>query len=493
MRSAGILMPITSLPSDYGVGTMGKEAYDFVDFLVKAKQSYWQILPICPTGYGDSPYQSFSTFAGNPYWIDLDLLNEEGYLEKEEYVSIDFGNDEEKVNYGLLYENRFDVLKKAVFRMVDNEWEDFEKFCRKNEDWLEDYALFMVLKNRYHGKAWLNWPKALRNREQASLDKIWDKENSNILFYQGVQYLFFKQFKNLKEYANKNGIKIIGDLPIYVALDSSDVWSNPSLFVLDENLKPVEVAGCPPDAFTEDGQLWGNPLYRWDEMKKDNYSWWIKRVSYLENVYDVLRLDHFRGFESYYAIPFGNKNAKIGRWIKGPGLDFINEIKKNVSGLEIIAEDLGYLDQAVIDMLNGSGFAGMKVVEFGFDGEGFDSGYLPHNFPVHCVAYLGTHDNDTFVGWYNSLDKKIKQKAKDYLRLSGKDYYFEACCYLWSTVSELTIVQLQDILGLDSSARINEPSTLGKNWLWRLKKNVLNDSLAKKIAKEMVVYDRERK
>jgi len=489
-RAAGILLPLTSLPSPYGIGTMGKEAYKFIDFLTNSKQAYWQILPISPTGYGDSPYQSFSAFAGNPYWIDLDLLNKEGYLHPSEYRSIDWGSG--NINYGLLYEKRFTVLKKAVKRMLEKEANEFNDFCNKHSYWLEDYSLFMVIKNIYEDKQWSLWPEELRLHKQEELETIKLNYVEELNFYKGVQYLFFKQWFNLKEYANGKGVEIIGDAPIYVALDSCDVWANPCLFDLDENLTPKEVAGCPPDGFNEDGQLWGNPLYKWDVMKEDDYTWWRKRLVHLQEVYDVIRLDHFRGFEAYYAIPYGDSNAKRGRWIKGPACDLFESLFRDVDKEKLIAEDLGFLTEEVYEMIDRLGVPGMRVLEFGFY-DGYSGDYLPHNFIKNCIAYIGTHDNDTFRGWFFNEGKHIKKRVINYLRLKDKSidqYSFEACIALWASCANLVIIQMQDLLNLGSESRINYPATLGNNWCWRMDKSV-DSKLAKKLSKYMEVYDRE--
>ena len=369
-------MPISSLPSPYGIGTMGKSARKFVDFLVKGGQTYWQILPICPTSYGDSPYQSFSSFAGNPYFIDLDILCKENLLKKKECESFDWGTSEEYIDYGTMYVSRYALLHKAYARFVKNMPEDFSSFCEAEKDWLEDYTLFMALKDANDGKAWAEWDEKLRVRDAAALDEARKKYAEDIEFYKMLQYLFFKQWRELKAYANENGIEIIGDVPIYVAGDSADVWANPKQFYLDEDLNPIEVAGCPPDGFSADGQLWGNPLFRWDEMKKDNYAWWTKRIKAMSELYDIIRIDHFRGFDSYYAIPAKDKTAKNGKWKQGPGMDLFNQLEKKLGKLPIIVEDLGFLTDSVRKLLKDSGFPGMKVIQFAFDSrEGSD--YLP--------------------------------------------------------------------------------------------------------------------
>ena len=476
MRSSGILMPIFSLPSPYGIGTLGAEGYRFVDFLKKAKQSYWQILPLGPTSYGDSPYQSFSSYAGNPYFIDLDLLINEGLLTREEANSADFGGDNFKIDYEKLYFGRFTLLKKAFSRFEPTA--EYEAFCEENADWLESYATFMALKEQNGGKAWNQW-------ESEALES--DKE---LLFHKFLQFKFFSQWQSLKNYANENGIKIIGDLPIYVAFDSADVWANKEQFLLKDN-KPTLVAGCPPDAFCEDGQLWGNPLYDWKKMKADGYSFWKTRLGAALKIYDVMRIDHFRGFESYYAIPSGDKTAKNGKWLKGPDIAFFNEMKKHFgSDLPIIAEDLGFLTHAVYKMLTKSGFPGMKVLQFAFDSRE-ENDYLPHNYTKHCVVYTGTHDNDTIMGWTNTAPPSDIKQAEKYLNCKADNgFNFAMIRAAMASVADTSIIMMPDLLGLGSEARINAPATLGDNWLWRIDGVCINDWLAKIVADLTEIYGR---
>lgn len=490
MRTSGVLMPISSLPSEYGIGTMGKEAKRFVDFLAKGGQRYWQILPICPTSYGDSPYQSFSSFAGNPYFIDLELLCEEGLLRKEECDAITWCEREDSVDYPTLYENRYGLLKKAYQRFCGNIPEDFLDFCEQQALWLEDYALFMALKDANAGASWLTWDDDLKMRDAKAIEKAKIAYTEDIRFYRMLQYLFFKQWKELKDYANAHNIFIIGDVPIYVALDSADVWSNPKQFYLDKKLEPVAVAGCPPDAFSEDGQLWGNPLFRWDVMKKDGYTWWVNRIRGMARLYDIVRIDHFRGFDSYYAIPYGNDTAREGKWMKGPGMDLFRTLEKKLGKVDIIVEDLGFLTPSVHKLLKDTGFPGMKVIQFAFDSrEGSD--YLPHNYPKHCVVYTGTHDNDTSVGWMETAPGASVKFAKDYLNLTKKEgYHWGMMRAAWSSVADMAIVPMQDLLGLGSEARMNTPSTLGDNWKWRATPEQINDKLAKKLWKYMQMYGR---
>ena len=485
-------MHISSLPAPYGIGTMGQCARDFIDFLKKAGQSYWQILPVCPTSYGDSPYQSFSTFAGNPYFIDLDMLKGEGLLELSEYVNIDWESVPYKVNYGALYEKRYPLLKIAYKRFMEKEDKDFGLFCEEQSSWLDDYAVFMTIKGLNDGVSWIQWPEAMKKRDKATLEAICAEHKEEIGFWKFLQYYFFKQWKELRSYANENGISIIGDLPIYVALDSADVWANPQMFQLDENLEPTFVAGCPPDGFSATGQLWGNPLFRWDKMEEDNFAWWIKRISYACNTYNVLRLDHFRGFESYYAIPYGDEDASGGHWEQGPGFKLFEALEKIAGRLNIIAEDLGFLTEPVKELLAKSGFPGMKVFELGFDSRDANSvEYVPHNFKTNYVAYVGTHDNDTIQGWFTSAAPEDVRYAQEYLSMTSlMQGHWHMMKALWSTVADLTVVQAQDLFGLGSESRMNIPSTLGNNWCWRAVEGSFDDALAMRLMHFMELYDR---
>ena len=494
MRSNGILMHLSSLPSPHGIGSMGKPARDFADFLQAAGQAYWQLLPVCPTGYGDSPYQSFSTNAGNPYFIDLDDLKEDGLLEASEYEFIDWESGQEDVNYGALYEKRYPVLRKAVKRFMVNPAADYEAFCSENAFWLDDYALFMTLKNACGGKSWQEWEPGLKNRTPEAIAKALEEHAEEVTFWKVLQYLFFHQWKKLRKYVNDKGISIIGDLPIYVSLDGVDAWAHPELFQFDEELCPKEVAGVPPDGFSADGQLWGNPLYDWEYMAKDGYSWWIRRIKYLCSVYDVLRIDHFRGFDSYFAIPYGDTNAKRGQWRKGPGMDLFHAVEKSIGKQPIIAEDLGYLTDSVKQLLSESGFPGMKILEFAFDKRDANSvEYLPWKYPVNCVAYTGTHDNDTCVGWMSSANREDVETAIECLGLTEEEgYHWGMMRALWCTSAGLTMVQMQDVLGLGSESRMNAPSTVGKNWRWRALPESYGNDLAMKLRHKMEVYGRLR-
>lgn len=485
-------MHLSSLPSPHGIGSMGEPARRFADFLEKAGQSYWQLLPVCPTSYGDSPYQSFSTYAGNPYFIDLDELEKEGYLKREEYEKTDWECGPDKINYGALYEKRYPILKKAAERFRENPPEDYAEFCRENARWLDDYGRFMALKDAHGGAPWMEWEPGLRNRDRQALEEAAAHYGDQIEFWKICQYLFFRQWKALREYVNGHGIRIIGDLPIYVSLDSVDVWAHPELFQLDENKVPREVSGCPPDGFSADGQLWGNPLFDWEYMARDGYSWWADRIGYLCRVYDVLRIDHFRGFDSYYAIPYGRKDAREGRWREGPGIELFRAVEKQIGRQPIIAEDLGYLTDSVRQLLADSGYPGMKVMEFAFDSrDGSGSEYLPHNYIRHCVAYTGTHDNDTILGWAAAVSPEDFRRAAEYLRLTQEEgYHWGMMRALWASVADLTIVQAQDLLGLGSEARMNTPSTVGTNWLWRALPGSFTEELAGKLRHEMEIYER---
>lgn len=483
MRASGILMPVFSLPSRYGIGSFSKSAYQFVDMLKKAGQKYWQILPLCPTSYGDSPYQSFSTYAGNPYFIDLDQLIEEKLLTRKECQACDFGDDPQDIDYGKLYESRFKLLRKAYERANVGEDQEFEAYRRENAWWLDDYALFMAVKDRFDGVAWNEWAEDIRLRWSNAMDYYRRELYYEIEFYSYLQFVFMKQWKKLKNYANINGIEIIGDIPIYVAFDSADAWANPELFQFDSENLPTAVAGCPPDGFSADGQLWGNPLYRWDYHRETGFDWWIRRIAYCSELYDVVRIDHFRGFDEYYSIPYGDTTARNGHWEKGPGIALFEAAKNRLGELNIIAEDLGYITDSVKKLVADSGFPGMKVLEFAFDSRE-KSDYLPYTYEKNSVVYTGTHDNETIAGWYAGLDKSDLKMCTDYMnidRIPGKEYHWDFIRLAMLSVSDLCVIPIQDYLGLDNRARINHPSTLGTNWRWRLAKGQLSASLLKEI------------
>ena len=492
MRESGILMHITSLPSPYGIGTMGKDAYAFVDFLEKASQSYWQILPLTPTGYGDSPYQSFSACAGNHYLIDLDTLVEEGLLTKQEVASVNWGNVPGRVDYGSMYTRRNQVLKKAYCRFIPDE--AYRRFVAENEEWLSEYGIFMALKEENGGKPWLDWPENLKNHDAAALEEKQAELADAVALQYFLQYQFDRQWKALRGYANEKGIRIIGDVPIYVPLDSADVWANPELFQLDGSRRPEVVAGCPPDAFTEDGQLWGNPIYDWQNMQDTDYVWWVKRLEAAAKMYDVVRIDHFRGFESYWAVPAGDDTARNGKWVKGPGMAFIDAIKKALPDLDFIAEDLGYMTKEVRQLQLDSSYPGMKVIEFAFDSRE-ESDYLPHLYPVDSVCYTGTHDNVTLQQWFDEASPEDIAYAKAYLGLNEEEGY------VWGmirggmgSVSRICVVQMQDYLELGKFARMNFPGTLSMdNWTWRAEEGFASDELAERIFKLTKLYGRAKK
>lgn len=473
-RGAGILLSVTSLPSPYGIGTMGKDAFRFVDMLVDLRQKYWQVLPIGPTSFGDSPYQSFSAFAGNPYLIDLDILIEEGLLRQEEVDFYQWGDQKDDIDYQLIYENRFEVLKSAYERF-DTKQKTFKDFCEENGDWLEDYSLYMAIKNEMNGREWLSWEEGLRDREKETLDRYRESLKKQILFWKFLQYKFFEQWTALRKYANKSGIQIIGDIPLYVALDSTDVWANRGEFKLGQDGRPTEVAGCPPDAFSDDGQKWGNPLYDWDKMEKDGYAWWQRRMKANGNLFDIIRIDHFIGVARYYSIPAEDVNARNGKWNKGPGKKLTDMIEKTLGKNRIIAEDLGVAVPAVKKLLAKTGWPGMKILLFAFDGNTANE-HLPHNYEDgNLVVYAGTHDNETVVGYFRDKTEYELAFLYEYLRIEKKDEIPDAiirCAY--GSVADIVIMQMQDLLKLGNEARMNFPSTVGSNWRWR----TLRDSLS---------------
>ena len=485
-RTAGILLPITSLPSKYGIGCFSKSAYDFVDWLKAAGQCYWQILPLVPTSYGDSPYQSFSTYAGNPYFIDLEKLIEEGVLTAEECDSVDFGTDETDIDYEKMYYGRYALLRKAYERSNVSKNPEYNSFVAENAWWLKDYALFMAVKDRFDGKPWTEWAEDIRLRYGYAIDYYNTELYYDIEFQMYMQYQFFKQWNALKAYANKNGINIIGDIPIYVAMDSADVWASPELFQLDENNVPTAVAGCPPDGFSATGQLWGNPLYRWDYHRQTGYSWWMGRLSHVFKMYDVVRIDHFRGFDEYYTIPYGETSAINGSWTKGPGIELFWRMKEVLGDKTVIAEDLGYVTDTVRQLVRDSGFPGMKVLEFAFDSR--DSGsandYLPHNYIENCVAYTGTHDNETLAGWFQSILDKERELARNYIcdnYTPDEEMYWRFVTEAMKSHAAMCVIPMQDYLGYDNSCRMNQPSTVGINWRWRVTEKELSKELQGKI------------
>ncbi|QWT17374.1 4-alpha-glucanotransferase [Collinsella sp. zg1085] len=492
MRQAGVLMPVTSLPSRYGVGTMGAEARAFLRFLHEAKQTIWQVLPVGPTGYGDSPYQPFSSLAGNPYLIDFDDLTAQSLLLPREYESLPWGSDPTCVDYGRLYELRLGVLARAVDRLRVQAATEFATFCADQASWLDDYALFMALKGRFQGAPWSAWPDAYRLRDAQALAEVQQLLHNDIIHWKGIQYLFFTQWSALKSYAQSLGIQLFGDLPIYVAEDSADVWASPEQFYLDDDLHPIDVAGCPPDAFSATGQLWGNPLYRWDYMKTEGYAWWIRRIAFQMRLYDMVRIDHFRGFDSYYAIPAGSADATCGAWRTGPGIEFFNRMKEALGELPIIAEDLGYLTPSALQLLADSGYPGMKVLAFAFDaGSGSNNSYLPHRYPTNSVAYVGTHDNDTARGWLKTANPADVAFAKDYLKLTDAEgEVWGLMRGIWASPADIAVVQMQDLLELGSEARTNTPATLGNNWRWRARPDYITAELTQRLAHYTKLYGR---
>lgn len=490
MRKSCILMHISSLPSEYGIGKMGRHAFAFVDFLKSAGVKCWQILPLSPTSYGDSPYQSFSVNAGNPYFIDFEILEEDGLLERSEYASLTWESEPDKVDYALIYDLCFGVLRTAYERFKPSRFPDFKKFCDKNKNWLDEYALFMALKFQNHGKPWYEWESEISMHKTKAVAAAKQELKKEIGFHKFIQYQFSRQWNELKNYANECGIEIIGDIPIYCALDSVEAWSSHKLFCFDRKRRPIDVAGCPPDEFSPTGQLWGNPLYDWDYHKKTGYQWWINRIKTSSELYDIVRIDHFRGFESYYAIPFGSEDATVGEWRKGPNYELFRLAEEKLGKLYVIAEDLGFITPEVREMLDNCGYPGMKVLQFGFDNG--ENEHLPHNFrTVNCFAYTGTHDNDTLIGWVETLSPKSLKFAKKYLNVKKRSEIPMAVIRAaWSSVAEVACAQIQDFLKCDGGGRMNKPSTLGDNWQFRTKTSDFSQALAKKIKKLNKLYNR---
>ncbi len=489
MRASGILLPIFSLPSNGGIGTLGECAYRFVDKLREAGQKYWQILPICPTASGDSPYLSFCSKAGNPYFIDLDKLCQKGWLKPLEYKDDTYHLFEEKIDYQKLLQQRMPILYKAFRRFIPDT--SFNKFCRETP-WLDDYAQFMALKDLYGGACWRCWPAGLRDRDEETLRKITSHLATEILFYKFVQYCFFEQWWALKEYANARGIKIIGDEPIYVAYDSVDIWASPWQFQLRPDGLPSVVSGCPPDAFSPKGQLWGSPVYDWEYMRTQSqpYEWWKERFSHAFSLYDVVRIDHFRGFESYYCIPYGALDAVKGEWRKGPGFDFFQTMQNYFAEMPIIAEDLGFMTEEVRQLLKDTAFPGMKVLQFAFEGAE-SSDHLPHNYSKRCVVYIGTHDNPTLLGWLRKLKLCDLERIKEYLSVATNKELPQALMRLaMMSVADISILTVQDIFALDDKARINTPGTVGKNWRWRMSQEMLDTFPSKDLYRRTKLYGR---
>ncbi|HEX9024907.1 MAG TPA: 4-alpha-glucanotransferase [Clostridium sp.] len=491
-RGSGIIMHIASLPGKYGIGTFGKEAYDFGDFLKKAGQKYWQILPLGPTSFGDSPYQSFSAFAGNPNFIDFDILRKDGLLKSEDYDSINFGENSEDIDYGLIFKQKLIILRKAYNNFKLKKIEGLKEFQENESYWLDDYSLYMALKNHFDLKSWQTWDEDIRLRKKEAMSRYEIELKEEINCWKFLQYEFYKQWKELKSYVNDLGIEIIGDMPIYVAEDSADVWGNPEAFLLHKKtLKPLKVAGCPPDIFAATGQLWGNPIYDWNYMEKTDYKWWVDRIRQSLNLYDVLRRDHFKGFESYWSIPYSEDTAENGEWVKGPGIKVFNAIKDKLGDVNIIAEDLGTLTEETIKLRDDTGFPGMKILTFGFDTDSSNP-FLPHNYEKNFIVYTGTHDNDTVRGWMETTaPKEDVEKAIEYLSLTKEEgYNWGVIRGVWSSIADVSIAQMQDFLNLGNEARINLPSTIGNNWRWRVKEDAFTNELAEKIYKLTKLYGR---
>lgn len=485
-RESGILLSITSLPSKYGIGCFSKEAYDFVDHLEACGQTYWQILPLGPTSYGDSPYQSFSTYAGNPYLISLEDLIEEGVLTEEECDAADWGEDPRSVDYEKIYHARLPLLRKAYERSRIAENPEFVRFKQENDWWLRDYAIFMAVKEVFGGKEWTLWAEDIRLRYQNAMDYYQREYYFDIEFQEYMQFKFLEQWRKLKSYANERGIRIVGDIPIYVAMDSADTWAHPELFQLDEDNVPLAVAGCPPDGFSATGQLWGNPLYRWDYHAQTGYRWWIGRLAYCYRLYDVVRIDHFRGFDEYYSIPYGEETALNGHWEKGPGIRLFHAVREALGEKQIIAEDLGYMTDSVRRLVRESGYPGMKVLEFAFDSRdsGCASDYLPHNYPENSVVYTGTHDNETIRGWLDSITKEELTLVREYLcdfHTPKDGLHIPLICLIMRSSAAMCIIPLQDYHGLDNTCRMNVPSTVGTNWKWRMLPGQMSDEMTEQI------------
>ena len=492
-RSSGVLMHITSLPGQFGIGTFGKSAYEFIDFLEETKQTYWQILPLTTTSYGDSPYQSFSAVAGNLNLIDFSLLKEDGLLEESDYANVNFGENPEKVDYALLFEERRPILEKAVANTSKNSevLAEIEKFEAENSSWLADYAEYMAIKESFGYKSFIHWDEDIKKGEQTAREKYRTELQDSIRYYTVTQYFFFKQWLALKEYANEKGIKIIGDMPIYVSADSVEMWTMPELFKVDANNEPLYVAGCPADDFSPTGQLWGNPIYDWEKHKEQGFSWWIYRVQESFKIYDVLRIDHFKGFSDFWQIDKDAENAVNGTWEAGPGIELFQKIKEQLGDLPIVAENLGFIDAKAEKLLDDSGYPGMKILQFAFPGE--DNLDRPHHYTQNSVAYTGTHDNDVVNGWYEKLSESEKELVSEYLNRRDDETITEAMIRgIYSSVSDYAIVTMQDLLDKDATSRMNVPSTVGGNWEWRMLVEDLTEERKEFLRNITVRYSRER-
>jgi 4-alpha-glucanotransferase len=489
-RSSGILLHPTSLPGPYGIGDLGPNAYRWLDWLSESGCKLWQVLPLGPTSYGDSPYQCFSAFAGNPYLVNPDLLFQAGLLERDDLAGMPDW-DVHKVDYGQLYLWKPALLEKAFMRFNEKSGKlhaEYEYFYDMNASWLDDYSLFMAIKENYNGGSWDIWDSSLRKRELQALRQARNSFSLKMKLVSFCQFLFFRQWMNLRKYAHDKGIQIIGDIPIFVAYDSSDVWANPELFFLDEGRKPSVVAGVPPDYFSLTGQLWGNPLYKWSVHKKSNFAWWIQRIRSSLTMVDILRVDHFRGFSAYWEIPAGNPTAEIGRWVPGPGSDLFTAIRNSLGDLPILAEDLGVITPDVIALRDQFELPGMKILQFAFSGP--ENPFLPHSYPHNCAVYTGTHDNDTSRGWYESAPEEEKDFAHRYLDMDGSHFAWDLIRSAWQSVAVFALAPLQDFLNLGTSARMNYPSRLGGNWEWRMDEKDLSDELKERIKEINWLYQR---
>ena len=485
-RAGGILLHPTSLPGRYGIGDLGPQAYRFVDWLASTNCKLWQILPLGPTGYGDSPYQCFSAFAGNPYLISFDALIEDGLLAQDDLADLPEFNAS-RVDFGLLIPWKLGILQKAFSRLTsatESLKKEFKRFCKANAAWLDDYALFMSIKEASGGGAWSGWPESLRKRKPAAMDQARREQAENIQRHSFYQFLFFRQWHKLRAYAHERGLTIIGDIPIFIAYDSADAWANPRLFFIDDESLPTVVAGVPPDYFSATGQLWGNPLYKWSAHKKSGYAWWIERFHSVLSLVDIVRLDHFRGFAGYYEIPYGAPTAETGQWVTGPGKHFFETIypalsRKKGETLPIIAEDLGVITDDVVELRDSFNLPGMRILQFGFSGP--ENPFLPHNYTQNCVAYTGTHDNDTVRGWYETAPEQERDFARRYLGTNGENIAWDLVRSVWASVAVYAVAPMQDVLSLGGEARMNFPSKLGGNWEWRMNESDMNESLANRL------------
>jgi 4-alpha-glucanotransferase len=489
-RASGILLHPTSLPSPFGIGDFGADALQFVDFLSEAGQTYWQMLPIGPTGFGDSPYQCYSAFAGNTNLISPQKLAEEGFLDEAE-IGQTFDFPEDRVDYGKVYEWKNRILRTAYERFLSNKnlKDDFEKFAEETAFWLDDYALFRSVRSSQQEKPWYEWDKPLKMRDKKALETARQNLSFEIEAQKFYQFLFFRQLARLKEYANEKGVKIIGDLPIYVSLDSSDVWCNRQKFKLKKNGSPKVVAGVPPDYFSATGQLWGNPIYDWEKMRADGFEWWIARLRSALQLFDITRIDHFIGFVRCWEVPGGDKTAKNGEWVDVPGKELFEALKNALGELPLIAEDLGEMTPEVEELRDSLAIPGMKILQYAFSDP--KNGYLPHNYNRNCVAYTGTHDNDTTVGWFRSANANEREFCKKYLKGSGEGIHWDFIRGIFSSVADTAIVPMQDVLGLDNSARMNLPASMSGNWNWRMRKNVVTEETFTILKELTEIFDRK--